>query len=164
MMMNDIHPNAKIAPDVLELLQKRSFVYIGEGTEIAENVRIANGVQIGKNCKIGKDSNFQANVVISDNTVIGERCFFAGFSCTADELYPTAGKQVRKSVTVEDDCIIGVYGSLIGCRMGKGSVLGTHSKATRDIPAGQVWEGRPAKFKMTRAEYDKKKAVWESAL
>jgi acetyltransferase-like isoleucine patch superfamily enzyme len=160
--MNDIHPTAQIHPSVRELLKNRSFVYIGKGTIIEENVRIGNGVQIGSNCRIGKDSNFQANAVISDNTIIGERCFFAGFSCTADELYPSAGKQVRKPVTIHDDCIVGIYGLLIGVEMGARSVLGTHSKATRDIPPGQVWEGRPAKFKMTREDYDRKKERWES--
>lgn len=159
--MNDIDPTAEIHPTVFELLQKRSFVRIGARTVIHANVRIANGVHIGADCKVGRDCNFQDNALISDNTIIGERCFFAGFSCTADELYPTTGKQVRKQVVVEDDCIVGVYGLLIACRMGKGSVLGTHSKATRDIPAGEVWEGRPAKFRMTRAEYDRKKSKWE---
>src|SRR5690606_24498331 len=126
MMMNDIHPNAKIAPDVLELLQKkRSFVYIGEGTEIAENVRIANGVQIGKNCTIGKDSKFQAHVIISCNTLIGKRSFFTRLARTAVELYPTLEKKISKSVVVADDCVIREYGLLVGCRIGKGSVLAT---------------------------------------
>lgn len=159
--MNDIHPAAKIHPSVLELLKNRIGVRIGADTEIEKNVRIANGVHIGSRCKIDEGCNFQDNALLSDDTIVGKNCFFAAFSCTADEPYPTVGKQVRKPVVVEDDCVIGVYGLLISCRIGKGAVLGTHSRATRDIPSNEVWEGRPAKFLYSRTEYDRKKAEWE---
>ena len=160
-MNNDIHTSSKIHPSVMALLKKRCFVYIGEGVEIAEGVRIGNGVQIGKGCKIGRDSNLQANVLFSDNTIVGERCFFGGWVCTADEKYPTVGAQHRKPVVIEDDAVIGVRSTIVASNVGRKAVLGAHSITYVDIPTSEVWVGTPAKFLTTRAEYDKKKERWE---
>jgi acetyltransferase-like isoleucine patch superfamily enzyme len=50
-----------------------------------------------------------------------------------------------------------------GVRIGKNSVVAMGSVVTKDVPAGTVVMGAPAKPVYSRKEYDRKKAEWEES-
>ena len=51
-------------------------VYVGENTIIGNNSRLKSGVRIGNNVKIGSNTQLHYNVVVEDDTIIGNHCVF----------------------------------------------------------------------------------------
>jgi len=154
---NDIHESAKIADDVII----SGYCYIGKGVMIGSGTKLGNGVHIDSGAQVGSNCNIQDNVLFNSDTIVKDRCFFAAYSKTADEVYVSIGKQVRKPCTFEEGSVIGINATIVSANIGKRAVVGAHSLVTKDIPAEEVWAGVPAKFLYTRSEYDRKKEKWE---
>ena len=149
---NDIHPDAYLGVGTLVF----DFNYIGDCV-IGKRCKISNYVHIGDGCMIGDDCNLQPYVLLNSNVKLGDRVFIAGKVNFYDIKYPPDGD--KTPATVGDDVIIGNssvigYGVTIGDR----AVIGACSHVMKDIPAGEVWFGSPAKYYCTREEYDEKKA------
>lgn len=168
MNYNEIHPTVKMGNNVT----LRNFIFIGEGVEIGDDVKIANFCNVDRYCKIGRGSNLQAYVVLSQGTIVGERCFFAGHVSVADEKFPAAGRQVRRPVVFGSEVVVGMGALIIGdITIGSRSVIGMGSVVTKSVPENQVWLGNPARpliskktgKPMTRSEYNEKKVEWESS-
>ena len=84
-----------------------------------------NGVFINKRCRIGKDVAIYQQVTLGDN-------FGAG-----DGAAPTIG----------DEVVIGAGAKVVGgVSIGDGAVVGANSVVSKDIPAGTVAVGIPARF------------------
>ncbi len=117
----DIHPNAKIAENVIvgSFSVIEGDVEIGEGTWVGPNVTIMDGARIGKNCKIFpgavisaipqdlKFSGEYSTAVIGDNTTIRE-CVTVNRG-TVDRNQTVIGKSclLMAYTHVAHDCIIG---------------------------------------------------------
>jgi len=66
---------------------------------------------------------------------------------------------------VRCDAVIGGGSTLSpGVIVGLRSVIGAASNVTRDVPDGEVWCGNPAKFHMTREEYDRRQTELKERL
>jgi acetyltransferase-like isoleucine patch superfamily enzyme len=130
--------------------------YIGKGLDIGEFVSIGSMCHIGRNVQIGEKTNIQGSNYIADGTQIGSSVFIGPNSTILNDKYPPSGGVSKwKPVRVEQDAIIGggctiLPGAHIGCR----AVLGGGSVLTKPLPSGQVWAGNPARYLMTREEYD----------
>lgn len=115
--------------------------YIGEGTSIGAFCDIGSA-KIGEHCKI------QCHVSIPPGTTIGNRVFIGPGARFANDRVPnlSAEKFEPNGATIEDDAVIGM-GALIGAgvTIGEGAVIGMGAVVTKDVPAGEVWVGNPAK-------------------
>lgn len=91
--------------------------------------------------------HYAMGVVLHPQVKIGNRCrifhhvTLASESCIGSEHF----------IVLEDDVTIGAHSILIArpnstLRIGKGAVIGAGSVVTKDVPAGEVWAGNPAKF------------------
>ena len=124
---------------------------IGNNTKIGAFVEIQKGCEIGRNCKISSHTFLCEGVTIKNNVFIGHNVTFI------NDKYPRAINPDGSIQNEEDWSVIptiveeGVsIGSsvtiLCGITIGLGAVLGAGSMVTKDIPAGEVWAGNPAKF------------------
>jgi acetyltransferase-like isoleucine patch superfamily enzyme len=101
---------------------------------------------------IGNNVKIQGLVYIPPKTRIGNNVFIAPQVGFSNDHYPPSPIE---GVTVEDDTMIFFGAKIIGgATIGKNSIVGMGSIVTKDIPPDEVWFGNPAKFKMSRKEYE----------
>ena len=131
---------------------------VEEGVEIGEGTKIGQNTYIGKNAKIGRNCSILYHVTICKDTIIGDGVFIGPNTSFFNDKYPPT--TVSTAPTVEDHVVIcGSSNIGPGIRIHRRAVIGMGTNVTKDIPGGQVWVGNPAKFYMTRKEYDEKQKV-----
>ncbi|MFQ6095431.1 MAG: acyltransferase, partial [Candidatus Bathyarchaeia archaeon] len=65
---------------------------------------------------------------------------------------------------VEENAIVCANSTILpGLRIGERAVVGAGSVVTRDVPAGWVVVGSPARFLMSREDFDRKREMWEAS-
>ena len=107
-------------------------VIIGDNVEIGTNTCVGRGA-LGDTF-IGDDTKIDNLVHIGCNVKIGKRCIIAtqsgiGGSCViGDGVYIGFGCTVKNGITIGDRALIGM-----------GAIV------LKDVPAGEVWVGNPAK-------------------
>lgn len=104
------------------------------------------GVRIEGPCFIGSHVNFDnlhpELISIGSKSIITAGCKILThfYSVDDDEFY-------IGPVEIGSKCFIGVNSLIVSSvRIGDGAVVGAGSVVTKDIPAGEVWAGNPAKF------------------
>jgi len=106
---------------------------IGDGVGMTGAVIVAQTrVEIGNHVWIG------ANSTIVDTD-------FHPLAPEARRVAPTAGNSVP--IVIEDEVFIGMWTIILkGVRIGRGAVIGAGAVVTRDVPAGAVAAGNPARL------------------
>lgn len=107
-------------------------VFIGDYVEVGANSCIDRGAlsttRVGNYTKINNLCHIAHNNTIGENVVIAALVNISG------------GNEI------EDDCWIAPASSIRGyIHIGKGSTVGMGAVVVKDIPAGEVWVGNPAK-------------------
>lgn len=124
---------------------------IGDETKLGAFVEVQKNAVIGKRCKISSHTFICEGVHIEDNVFIGHGVMFTNV------LYPRATNpdgtmQTEKDwevvpTVVKEGALIG-SGAVILCgvTIGRSAAVGAGAVVTRDVPAGEVWVGNPARF------------------
>lgn len=106
---------------------------IGSRVEIGSNTTIDKGSL--SDTFIGEGTKISGQAVVAHNVRIGKNCFIG------------AGVFIAGSASIEDNCWIAPSVSIREhIVVGASAVLGMGSIALKDVPAGQVWLGAPARF------------------
>jgi UDP-2-acetamido-3-amino-2,3-dideoxy-glucuronate N-acetyltransferase len=123
---------------------------IGDDTRVGPFVEIQGGAVVGARCKI------QSHTLICDGVSIGDGVFIGhGVMFVNDKLPKATNAKGELSgrddwtllpVRVDDGATIG-SGAIIlgGVTIGPGSLVGAGAVVTRDVPAGEVVKGVPAR-------------------
>ena len=116
---------------------------IGENCNICSHCLIENDVKIGDNVTIKSGVQVWDGITIEDNVQVG-----ANVSFTNDR-YPRAKNPnwVLERTMISKGASIGAGCTLLcGITIGENAMIGAGSVVTKDIPAGELWVGNPAKF------------------
>ncbi len=174
-----ISPSASIYHDQLKLGEN---VFVGDQVVIYQ-AKNGGAVNIGKGSKIhlgtiietgrrgsltiGSDSHIQprcqfsayvGSIIIGDGVQIAPYCAFYPYNHEFAPGKPIKGQplQSKGDIVIDDDAWLGINVLVMdNVRIGKGAVIGAGSIVTRDIPAGTIAAGTPARILKNRNQLDR---------
>ena len=124
------------------------FCVVLPGALIGENVNICSHCFIENEVVIGNDVTIKCGVQIWDEIEIEEEVFIGANVTFTNDKYPKSkNKNWEKLRThICKGATIGAGSTILpGITIGERSMVGAGSVVTRDVPAGEVWVGNPAK-------------------
>ncbi|WP_018962778.1 N-acetyltransferase [Coprothermobacter platensis] len=130
---------------IADLSTVREDVTIGDYTIIGRGVAIENGCRIGSKCKI------ETNAYITALSDVDDEVFIA--PCVATSNDNSAGRDAdrftkMKGLVAKRKARIGVNATILpGKVVGEDAFVGAGAVVTRDVPAGTIVTGNPAKPK-----------------
>lgn len=108
-------------------------VVIEDDVNIGANTCINRGRH--RHTLIGRGTKIDDLVFIAHNVLIGKRCLII------------AKAMIAGSCEIGDDVIIGPGACLRDhVKVGAGAFIGVGAVVIKDVPAGQVWAGNPARY------------------
>lgn len=149
-MLKNIHPLSDVQSQA-----------IGEGTRIWQFSVVLAGARIGANCNICAQVFIENDVVIGDNVTIKngvqlwdglriENNVFIGPNVTfTNDLHPRSKVYPAQffQTFVKSGASIGANATILpGLTIGEGAMIGAGAVVTKDVPAGAVVIGNPAKI------------------
>ncbi|MFH1497044.1 MAG: acyltransferase [Verrucomicrobiota bacterium] len=122
---------------------------------VCEKTSPGGAIRIGSRVYINRHTMIDASVgiEIGDDCMIGPFCYITDHDHSMGENgRPAAGRLVGLPVKLEPGCWIGAHVTILkGVRIGAGAIVGAGSVVTKDIPAGAVFAGNPARAIRPRA-------------
>ena len=148
----------RIAKDVKLGRDVRIFAFtnlygceVGDETKVGAFVEIQKGSRIGKRCKISSHTFICEGVTIEDEVFVGHGVVFINdrfpkATTAGGELQTEADWHVVETVVKRRAAIGSNATILCGVTIGEGATVGAGSVVTKDVPAGAVVAGNPAKI------------------
>jgi len=124
--------------------QQRCQFVVNKGA----TMRIGDGVGMSSTSLICTYSiTIKDRVRIGGNVVIYDTDFHSLNAKTRADLNLDEQHSIRRPVVIEEDSFIGAHSTVLkGVTIGKGAIIGAGSLVSKDVPAGEIWAGNPAKF------------------
>lgn len=116
---------------------------IGEDCNICSHCLVENEASIGNRCTIKCGVQIWDGIEIEDDVFVGSNVAFTNdkYPHSQNENWTLLKTRVCKGATIGAGSTI-----LPGITIGKGAMIGAGSVVTKDIPAGELWIGNPARF------------------
>lgn len=116
---------------------------VGENCNICSHCLIENDVIIGNSVTIKSCVQLWDGIVIEDGVFIGANVSFTNdkFPRSKNKDWVLCRTRVCKGASIGAGSVI-----LPGITIGEGAFIAAGSVVTKDVPAGELWMGNPAKF------------------
>jgi acetyltransferase-like isoleucine patch superfamily enzyme len=124
---------------------------IGDETKIGAFVEVQKNAVIGRRCKISSHTFVCEGVTIEDNVFVGHGVVFINdiyprATNEAGELQTEKDWQVARTVVRKGASIGSGATVLANIVIGENAIIGAGSVVTKDVPAGAIVAGNPARF------------------
>jgi len=123
---------------------------IGDLTRVGPFVEVQSGVEIGAACKIQSHSFICTGVTIEDEVFVGHGVVFINDKrprattgeggLQTDEDWDLITTVIERRASIGSGAII-----MGGVRVGAGAIVGAGAMVLKDVPAGEVVAGNPAR-------------------
>ena len=116
---------------------------IGENCNICSHCLIENDVKIGNNVTVKSGVQLWDGITLEDNVFVGANVTFT------NDKYPRSKAVDWQCLTtvLKKGASIGAGSTILcGITIGENAMIGAGSVVTKDVPAGELWLGNPAKF------------------
>jgi acetyltransferase-like isoleucine patch superfamily enzyme len=128
-------------------------VLIREKTVIGNNTSVGTASVIEGYSSIGNNVSIQSMVFVPTNTKIADGVFIGPAVVLTNDRYPPTRNMELKGPVLEENSVIGAKAVILpGIRIGKGAFAAAGSVVTRDVPAGMMAIGSPAKVRQMPKE------------
>ena len=128
-----------------------AYLETGHGAVIREENRIGDHLSIWNNstidygCVIGNHVRIHTGVYVAQFTVIADNVFLAPGVMIANDRHPIC-RECMKGPTIEQGARIGINATVLpAVIIGRDALVGAGAVVTRDVPAGAIVVGNPAR-------------------
>jgi len=147
----------RIAPDVKLGQRVKIFAFtnlygcsVGDDTKIGTFVEIQKGARVGARCKVSSHTFVCEGVIIEDEVFIGHGVTFINDrfprATNADGKLQTEADWKCDATLIKRGASIGSGATILcGVIIGEKAIVGAGSVVTKDVPAGAVVAGNPAR-------------------
>ena len=150
-----IHNLADCQAKVPESTSIWQFCVVLQGAKIGENCNICSHCLIEKEAVIGNNVTIKSGVQIWDGVTLEDNVFVGANVTFTNDRYPktkNAAWKLEKTL-VKRGASIGAGSTILcGITIGEHAMIGAGSVVTKDVPAGELWFGNPARFVRKIAE------------
>lgn len=136
----------KNIPDSTNIWQ---YCVVFPGAIIGKNVNICSHCFIENEVKIGNNVTIKCGVQVWDGITIEDDVFIGANVTFTNDKYPKSKNPDWKLLPtmIRKGASIGAGSTILpGLTIGENAIVGAGSVVTKDIPAGELWLGNPARF------------------
>ena len=118
------------------------------GCELSDNVKIGPFVEIQSGVVIGNSSVISSHSFICEGVTIGQDCFIGHSVVFVNDLFSDSDnfhEWNMKTTTIGNSVRIGSNVTILPVNIGDNAIIGAGSVVTKDVKAGTIVKGNPAK-------------------